>query len=501
MAVFPIEKVLIFFVYGLAFFSMGLAILLEIGRVPLLADARVLRPLAVFGVLHGLHEWLEIFLLQSEWFGVSLSGYWSWLRLVLLVLSFVSLVAYGVQVLHPPKKLAAMDAWVGAGLLTLYIAMILWVGAYDRGDNSIWLAKADVIARYILAVPGAFQAFRALRLQASQRRADGLNTLANSLQWASWGFMAYGVTQVIVTPVAFTPANLINTEWFLHITGIPVQLIRALIAVLITASLIRAMQIVGEKRQAELFTAQQERLEALEQLQAELMKRETLRRNLLRHTVIAQEEERSRIARELHDETAQILTAFSLDVATLQYRACDDPEVIAVGKRLQSLSRNLSRGLKRLVHDLRPAQLDDLGLIPALKYLVDESFKSADLHVQLKTQGKQHRRDPLVETVLYRVAQESLTNIVRHAQTKTAELTLTYDQDRADLRVQDHGVGFLVGDRHPTQIGWGIAGMRERVHSVGGEFTLISEPGQGTCIHVIIPVDNSQPKETLENDR
>jgi signal transduction histidine kinase len=498
MVEFPVNIVFVFFVYGLAFFSMGLAILLEIGRAPLLAEARVLRPLAVFGILHGLHEWLEIFLVLTEWFGVSLPMYGSWLRLGLLALSFVSLVAYGVQVLYPPKKLAAMDAWVGAGLLTLYVALIILMGVFSREDISSWLIRADILARYILAVPGAILATLALRSQSSQRRVDGQNTLAKSLQWASWGFACYGGTQIIVSPTGFFPANLINTELFLNATGIPVQVIRALIAVLITVSLIRAMQIVEKQRQQELFTAQQDRLEALEQVQEELLKRENLRRELLRHTVIAQEDERARIARELHDETAQILTAFSLDVATLQSRSCDDPEVTAVAKRLQSLSKNISRSLKRLVHDLRPAHLDDLGLIPALNYLIDENAKHTGLRVQLDIQGHQHRLDPLVETVLYRVAQESLTNIVRHAQTKDAELKLRFHQNNVSLWVKDDGVGFLVGERHPNQIGWGIAGMRERVRSVGGEFDLISEPDQGTRITVIIPLDTGEPKERIE---
>jgi len=213
-----------------------------------------------------------------------------------------------------------------------------------------------------------------------------------------------------------------------------------------------------------------------------------LRRELLRHTVIAQEEERSRISRELHDETAQILTAFSLEVATLQSRTCDDPEVTAVSKRLQSLSKNMSQKLRQLVHDLRPAQLDDLGLIPALKYLIDENTKRTGLQVEFIIHGQHHRLDPLIETVLYRVAQESLTNIIRHAHTEVADIHLHFGSDRVQMIIMDEGLGFNLGDRHPTQIGWGIAGMRERVRSVSGEFNLVSGLGQGTKIEVIIPM-------------
>ncbi len=109
------DIVVVFFVYGLAFFSMGLAMALEAGRSPSLAEAQVLRPLAVFGLMHGTHEWLEIFIGQAVFFGVEIPLPWLWLRLGLLVLSFVSLVAFGVQALRPPKRLLAMDISIGGG--------------------------------------------------------------------------------------------------------------------------------------------------------------------------------------------------------------------------------------------------------------------------------------------------------------------------------------------------------------------------------------------------
>jgi len=494
--------VFVYFVYGLAFFSMGLAITLEIGRAALLAESRVLRPLAVFGLLHGLHEWLEIFLLQSAWLGGDLPEYWSWVRVGMLAFSFASLAAYGVQVIYPPKRLVSKDAWVGAGLLTLFAAVVLLTGSISWDVHAEWTTRADIFARYTLALPGAGLATAALFFQAKQRRQLGQVQLSQSLKWAAWGFALYGISQVFVAPENFFPANTLNTDLFTQLTGFPVQVARALIAIGITIALIRAMQIVEKQRQQALLDAQhaaldaqQERLEALEQVQEELLKREELRRELLRHTVIAQEQERARIARELHDETAQILTAFSLDVATLRSRTCEDPEVGAVSKRLQALSKNLSRSLKHLVHDLRPAQLDDLGLIPALNYIVDENKRHAGLDVQFDIQGDPNRLESLIETVLYRVAQESLTNIVRHAGVKTAELTLSFHPEAVRLRVVDQGVGFTVGERHPTQIGWGVAGMRERVLSVGGEFNLDAVPGSGTKIEVQIPTTPSPTKE------
>jgi two-component system sensor histidine kinase UhpB len=217
-----------------------------------------------------------------------------------------------------------------------------------------------------------------------------------------------------------------------------------------------------------------------------------MRRELLRHTVRAQEEERSRIARELHDETSQVLTAFSLDLATLKTVICDRAEVKTLVERLQGLSKQMSQGLYRLVHDLRPAQLDDLGLIPALEYLKDDNV-SAGLEVAINIQGKARRLDPIIETVLFRVAQEALHNVVRHAQVGRAQISLEYQPQEIILKVKDSGAGFNPVQSFVPPRGWGLAGMRERIESVGGQLNIESKPGSGTVVEVDVPVFDILP--------
>ena len=258
-------------------------------------------------------------------------------------------------------------------------------------------------------------------------------------------------------------------------------------AILITLSLLKTTQIVEKERQQQLQSAQQARLDAMERIQDELTKRETLRRELLRHTVRAQEEERTRIARELHDETSQVLTAFSLDLATLNTVICDRPEVKNLVERLQGLSKQMSQGLYRLVHDLRPAQLDDLGLISALEYLKDDSLK-AEVEVAIDIQGKSRRLDSIVETVLFRVTQEALHNIIRHAQARHASIHLVFQPQEITLEISDPGTGFNPGQSFVPPRGWGLAGMRERVESIGGQLSIKSEPGKGTTVEVNVPV-------------
>jgi signal transduction histidine kinase len=204
--------------------------------------------------------------------------------------------------------------------------------------------------------------------------------------------------------------------------------------------------------------------------------------------VQAQEEERSRIARELHDETSQTLAAFSLDLASLQMTAPDKPEAKRLINRLQDLSRQMSQGLYRLVHDLRPAQLDDLGLVSALQYLADQDARSKELEVRLDVQGPVRRLDPIVETVLFRVTQEALTNVIRHSRTKSACVCLTYQTREVTLTISDSGVGFDPAQTFSPPHGWGLTGMRERVEAVGGQLNIHSAPGKGALIEVIVEV-------------
>ena len=487
MAELHLTTIAVYFIYGLTFFSMGLAIALEVGRTPSLGEARVLRPLSVFGMVHGLHEWYELILLQAKWQQIELPGALLLLRVGLLAVSFVSLLAYGIQVIRPPRGLAAVDAFIGGGMLLLYVAIVFFLASINPQDMLIWTTQADVLARYSMAIPGSILAGFALRRQSQNAHNDGRAKLSRSLSWATGGFILYGLTQIFVPRLGFFPANFLNSEIFFQIAGFPVQVLRAAVGIIITIALIRASQTIEMERQKELAAVQEARLDALQRVQDELVKREELRRELLRHTVIAQEEERTRISRELHDELAQILTGFSLDLATLKNRCVGDVVVVAAVGRLQDLSRQMSEGLYRLVHDLRPAQLDDLGLVPALQHLFGDIRSRVEINIAFEVLGERKRLDSLVETVLFRVVQEALTNVIRYAQTDNVSVVLECQSSQAVLRIRDYGIGFGAEKLAEPQSRLGIAGMRERVRSVDGQFLLETNPGQGTLIEIHVP--------------
>jgi signal transduction histidine kinase len=483
------DIILIFFIYGLAFFSMGIGLFLETMRAPRLAEKRVLRPLAVFGVLHGMHEWIEILLVQGIWLGIPFPEQINWMRYILLVLSFIPLVYFGLLMLVGPERGSRLPVLIMIGMLGLY-AIVLFSVIRMRPD--LLYAPADTLARYFLAIPGSILAGLGLRKRSQQVNAEGREELARRFWWAALGFALYGVTQIFVGSIDLFPANMINSAMFVGIAGFPVQLVRAVIAVLITINLVQAIQVVDREREEQLLSAQQERLSALEQVRQDLEERESLRRELLRHTVIAQEEERGRIARELHDETAQYLTALSLNLATLKNLIPDEPKTQNMINDLQSQTRQMSKGIYRLVHDLRPAQLDDLGLVPALQFLAEEEYKLAGLHVELKVQGRRQRLDPLVETVLFRVAQEALTNIVRHAQCEKARLELAFEKEQIILQVRDNGIGIDLEFARAPERGWGLEGMRERVESVEGQLRISRPASGGTVVKVIVPLNGSK---------
>lgn len=481
------ELLLVYFVYGLAFYGMGLAVLLETGRAASPADARSLSCLAAFGIIHGTHEWLEAYLSLAGAAGAVVPSWLAWVRIGFLAVSFGFLLAYAALSLRDVSPRYKQRSW-HFGLLIIWGLIVVNAALHAYEGLAIpWIGLLDTLSRYILAVPAAFLAGLALRADALAAAAGGRKAVAASLRLAAFSFIIYALTQVFVHPLDLFPARIINQESFLAILGIPVQVIRAVMATLIAVGVLRALQAVEQERRAELVSADRARVSALEQ-------RDTMRRDLLSHIVRSQEDERARIARELHDEIAQLLSAFSLELATLRskLKRADTTQMV---DHLQDLSRQMSQGLYHLVRDLRPSHLDNLGLVPALNFIFSQDFRPRGLEVLFNVSGNPIRLPGLVETGMFRVAQEALTNVVRHAQVGEVRVDLTYEGHRVLLRVSDFGCGFRPDEKFRAPRGWGLAGMRERVESLAGELRLTSTPGEGTTIEVVVPVDPKEQKD------
>ena len=237
---------------------------------------------------------------------------------------------------------------------------------------------------------------------------------------------------------------------------------------------------------SELETRVQERTRELGALNAELQRQEVERRQLLQRVIGAQEEERTRVARELHDETGQALTALllSLDAVEANLPASSDP-VREPLQRAKTLTQNALRELRAIIYDLRPSALDDLGLVPAIRRFAEERLESLDVRLTMETQGwPRERLDPAVETVLFRVMQEALNNIAQHADACSVRIALETNHTSLMARVDDDGNGF---DPAAPRGRWGLIGMRERLNLIGGEIQVTSAPDRGTQIEIRIP--------------
>ncbi len=472
-----------FFIYGLAFFCMGLALFLESSRSPFLTEGKVLLPLALYGLVHGSHEWLEMFLYTQP----NSSNAIILVRLILLVISFSCLLLFGIRSFVPNARTITLLPVMAGILVGFGCVMLLDYYLHTHQTFQIALGHVDVLARYSLGVTGAIVAGAALVFHTNQARRVGRNKLGNSLVLGSICFLIYGLTQFFVPPQDFFPANLVNSSFFRETFGLPIQMIRGGLAIAILISLLWAVRLADEGRQKQLEYALKSREEALEVAKSEMLKRETLRKELMRHIVIAQEDERARISRELHDETAQLLTAINLHLATLQRYNEKSSKAENQIRELNHLSQQMSEGIYRMVHDLRPAQLDDLGLVAALRDLIQDYNQNHGLEVNFQVNGPRKSFDSLIETVVFRITQESLSNVVRHSGVLFACVNLEYCPEIMKLEIKDEGEGFRPGQSNHSQGEFGITGMRERVEAVGGSFEILSMPGQGTTVRAYIP--------------
>ncbi|MCA9970044.1 MAG: GAF domain-containing sensor histidine kinase [Anaerolineales bacterium] len=228
-------------------------------------------------------------------------------------------------------------------------------------------------------------------------------------------------------------------------------------------------------------------------LYEEVQTRDALRGELLHQVVSAQEKERQRVARELHDGTGQTLTALGMGLAAATDSAAHSPDqAIRQLHDLRELSNHALQEVHDVIADLRPSLLDNLGLVPALRSQVQGFEQRMRVKASLAVSGERHRLDPDVEIVVFRIAQEALTNVAKHARAQTVTVQLTFAPRQLALTITDDGRGFdPQAALRPSVKGrqaWGLFGMQERVALVGGTCDILSTPGQGTRIHVEIPL-------------
>lgn len=212
--------------------------------------------------------------------------------------------------------------------------------------------------------------------------------------------------------------------------------------------------------------------------------------------ITAQEEERKRIARWLHDDTGQSLAVLILQLERLEHRTPDYE--IGIRAELCSARELASRALnelRKIIHGLRPSILDDLGLAPAIRWYARSTLEEAGIQAQVDVDQAPAVLPPELSITLFRIAQEAINNIARHSRARTAGVTLREQEGEVYLAVEDDGCGFqVVGDPEEAirKRHWGIIGIGERLERIGGWLNLASEPGKGTLLEVYVPRPRGQ---------
>ena len=233
---------------------------------------------------------------------------------------------------------------------------------------------------------------------------------------------------------------------------------------------------------AEAFNAMTTELARADELRRE---REQLRRQLLEKVIATQEDERRRIARELHDSTSQNLTSLMVGLRNLE-TICPDPRLRSTVDELRGVASQTLEEVHEISARLRPRILDDLGLPEALERLAHDWQARYKIPVDFLIHIGQERLPGEIETAIYRIVQESLTNVARYAEARSVSVLVERQGRDVVAIVEDDGQGFELtqemGDRH-----LGLVGMRERAELLGGQLTIESAPGRGTSVHVQIP--------------
>ena len=217
-------------------------------------------------------------------------------------------------------------------------------------------------------------------------------------------------------------------------------------------------------------------------------------RRISRGVLQLQEEERTRISRDLHDGIGQSLTALRIQLELLEQRVAERDRALSPdAASARELAESCLAEVRQLARVLRPPMLDDLGLGPTLRWLARTLQEKTGVSIELRLEGEEGRSDPAVETIVYRLVQEALTNVVKHAAAASAAVTVSKETGRIRVRVEDTGRGFDAAQilSSAEDAGLGVRGMRDRVHFFNGRFTVRSAPGSGTVVEAEIPLPAS----------
>jgi len=458
---FKHNKEIFLFVYGLGFFILGFAIILQLQRSSRLELARSLVWLAGFGITHALNEWGDLFIpIQAQYLDTTIVRLLRVVQLVLLAVSFASLFEFGISVLRP-FNLAGWLRGVPAAILGAWIFVVFFIILPIEPDLERWHHIANALARYFIGFPGGVIAAYGLRLHALKRiKPLNVPVIFNTLRIAGISLGIYAILGgLIPPPVNFFPGNVLNTLTFEQAVGIPPILFRALISIVIVVSVIRSLEVFALETQRQI--------EDLEQRQ-----------------IISAEHER--LARELHDGAIQKVYTAGLLVESAARLTDPKSELSSRLERSVVVLNDAIADLRHNLAELHHSQdfTSETSLVQLLRQLAEEPHYNTLVNISLDLKLPEDKTlSPVRTGHIMAIVNEALANIVRHAHARNVNIQANDLGERFQIVIGDDGTGFAAN----TQAGYGLRNMRDRSRLLNGEIHFSEPSKKGTTVTLNIP--------------
>lgn len=452
--------ILVFFVYGLAFFTMGITALQhKVREGSALRLLRANRYLGYFGIIHGITEWVLMVIIARIYphYNAQLLSLASLLNAV----SFVYLLIFGIAVTEyngKPNKTLRIVLWFAMGLaIALFVYMILNKHEYIRH----WNPTMSIFSRYFIGLPGSLITAAALYKNSHLMHKIKLYRMALRIKGLSIAFFLYGILAgVFVRKGGFFPANIINNELFHCVFGFPIEIGRAAVAIAITILYVGIIDIFRWET---------------DQTISKLTKEQ------------AASQERRKLAQEMHDVVLQYLFATGLQVENLLEIESDENKKVKLVGIKQSLNDTILH-IRSFINNVSKRKMGFEDLKTKICELIDRLKKAHPLAFQfdydIPSSTLVHVPTEKL-TEIYYILQEAINNAIKHGSAAKISVCLWINANAVMARVSDDGIGFNIENEFEAK-GYGLQSMRERAASIGGRLTISSDPG-GTAVSLEVP--------------
>ncbi|MHB1126996.1 MAG: sensor histidine kinase [Bacillota bacterium] len=450
---------LVIFIYGMSFFILGFVIYMQSRDFSRLKLASHIRLLATFGIVHGISEWGLLFipLQKPALSSPAVALLWA-AEDFLWAISFLALFLFGLYLLidqYPRFRRLQSVPWFIFILWSGWFISGFYISPWEHPEHTLQILRdGEISARYLLGFPGS--ALAALGLWAGRKELielGGRKTLIHN-GFAVAGLMLYAfLGGLVVPPADFMPASLLNTATFVDLTGIPIQIFRAFIALIVTYGVIGLLHIFNLENRR--MWANSARIQAIH-------------------------EERLRIARDLHDGAIQSFYGVALHLQRMKLLRQGDSYL---QDELKGLLQEISRAIQELrgfIANLK--EPDECGLAERLRDLMALFERSTGISSTVKVLGSATwKLSPAAVSEVYLIVRECVNNAARHGSPSNVEVVYMKDDEGVDVEVRDDGCGFNLNE---VKYGSGLENIRIRTRELGGDILISSSPGHGTLVEI-----------------